>query len=422
MLLQDAKKIEIINEIIDISETLVSLEKKNVEENSRFVAVKGLCFFIEDYEERYNQIVGYIFRELNLRKNFSSDYVRKFIDGVVSDILKNGINVVKADPLIIDNFDVYFGDMIVYVPLEGIELNVEELKIGKVTLMKLNNTQLNDLANKLEHLLINNPYVKTDRKSHFDRIRGLFLKLEGKTLAKFRIFAEEDIAVDKAKKECDKVLDLLRFSSYFSHHRDRVSIGFEGDIIRGFYQLIVHRANFKAYSIPNQFKGSMDNFEINEALMEHMEDIGIFKLSKILEKSSQERTEFEDTLLLGLHWFSDSMTQKQLANQFLSLMICLEIFLTPHGDEPVSNSIAESAAIILLSELDKRKEFKRIIKGLYLKRSAIVHGRKNDIPNDEDLEKLQEIVGHLILWITDQKDNFEDKQQLLNHIENIRLT
>lgn len=422
MLLQDEKKIEIINEIIDISETLVSLEKESVGKNSRYVVGKGLCFYIKNYEERYNQLVGCIFRELNLRKNFSSGYVRKFIDGVVSDVLKNGINVVKADPLIIDNFDVYFGDVIVYIPLEGMELNVEELKIGKVTLMKLNNTQLNDLADKLEQLLINNPYVKTDNKSHFDRIRGLFLKLEGKTLAKFCIFAEEDIAVDKAKKECDKVLDLIRFSSYFSHYRDRVSIGFEGDIIRGFYQLIVHMDNFKGYYIPNQFKGPMDNFEINEALREHMENIGIFKLSKILEKSSQERTEFEDTLLLGLHWFSDSMTQKQLANQFLSLMICLEIFLTPHGDVPISNSIAESAAILLLSELDKRKELKQIIKDLYLKRSAIVHGRKNDMPNDVDLEKLQEIVGHLILRITDQKDNFEDKKQLLSHIENIRLT
>jgi len=54
--------------------------------------------------------------------------------------------------------------------------------------------------------------------------------------------------------------------------------------------------------------------------------------------------------------------QKELENEFLSSMICMDIFLTPNNDrDPITTSIAEVAAIILKKE-DERTIFKNVIK------------------------------------------------------------
>ena len=150
-----------------------------------------------------------------------------------------------------------------------------------------------------------------------------------------------------------------------------------------------------------------------------MEKIGIFKASEILNKPKY--SDFEETILLGIHWFANSLSQKEIENQFLSLMIILEVFLTPGGTEPITKSISESIARILLAGLNKRKALKDDVKKLYKKRSAIVHGRKKDMPSAEDVSQLRAIASDLILWMIEKSDRFENKDELLDYIEDRSL-
>ena len=49
------------------------------QEEVRYVSCKGLSFWVENSKKHYNPIVGDIFKFMELKNNFSSDFVRDFL-------------------------------------------------------------------------------------------------------------------------------------------------------------------------------------------------------------------------------------------------------------------------------------------------------------------------------------------------------
>lgn len=418
-IMDNEKKIEIINKIIDISENYVSLFRKS--HGSKSVQSKGACFYVENADHHYNPIVGDISRYMELKKDFSSDYVRDFIDELISDTLKEGIENVKDNPLIIDTFDDVFHEVTVYIPLSGIRMVKDELKIGKIIIKKMTDEIVNDITSNLESLLRGNPYFfPNDKEKGIQSLVNRYNTFKGKVCAEFKMFGEEIIALKVGKEECEKSLDLLRLSNVILHNRDHnICIALEGETARGYQNTLIFKSNFKHYRLGNELKGPAIDFDISDREIKYMKEFGIFILSEILEKPEKELTDFEKTLLLGIHWFANFSTQREIENQYLSLMVALEIFLTPKSGsgEPITNYIAEGVSIINEIGIDNRKKLKSKLKDLYKKRSSIVHGRLNDIPNKDDVVTLKNILLTLIWWMIKNSHRFESKDDLLNFIE-----
>lgn len=417
--MDDKKKIEIINKIIDISENYVSLFRES--HSSKFVQTKGLCFYVKNANYHYKPVVGDIFRYMELKKSFSSDYVRDFIDDLISDTLKEGIEKVKDNPLIIDTFDDVFHEVTVYIPLSGIRMIEDELKIGKIIIKKMTDEIVNDITSNLELLLRGNPYFfPNDKEKGIQSLVKRYNTFKSKVCAEFKMFGEEGIALKVAKEECEKSLDLLRLSNIILHDRDHnIYITLEGENARGYQNTLIFKSNFKQYRLGNELKGPAIDFDISDREIKHMKEFGIFILSEILEKPEKELTDFEKTLLLGIHWFANSSSQREIENQYLSLMVALEIFLTPKSGsgEPISNYIAEGASIINEIGIDNRKKRKSVIKDLYKKRSSIVHGNPNNIPDKNDAVTLKNILLTLIYWMIKNSYRFDSKDDLLDFIE-----
>ncbi|AUB59387.1 hypothetical protein BK009_01030 [Methanobacterium subterraneum] len=415
--MNDKKKIEIINKIIDIAEKYVVLFRESP--ISKPVKAKELCFYVNNREHYYNPIVGDIFRDMGLKKNFSSNYVREFIDDLISDTLKMGFENVKTNPLIIDTFDDVFHEVTIYVPLSGIKMIKEELKIGKIVIKKMTDETVDGITSNLESLLRQNPYFfPKEKEEGIKFVTDLYAQFRGKVCAEFKMIGEEDIALKVAKEECERSLDLLRLLDIYLQSRDHnICISLEGETVRGYQNAIIFKSNFKHYKMANEFKGSPIDLEISDELIKKMKYFGIFILSEILEKPLKDLTDFEKTFLLGIHWFANFSSQREIENQYLSLMIALEIFLTPGSGEPITNYIAEGASIINEIGIENRKKLKSNIKTLYSKRSSIVHGRLDDISTEDDVNTLKNIILGLIFWMTQNSHRFESKDDLLNFIE-----
>lgn len=230
-----------------------------------------------------------------------------------------------------------------------------------------------------------------------------------------------------AHKELEKILDLLQYSVSIIYPENQIFLGLQGPITKETFTFsFILDPNYKFSSTIIGLEGQINKFKINAKNIKKMHEIGVFKISTILEKFEDSLTPFEQTLITGIHWFANSQNQTKLENQFLSLMICLEVFLTPDDDrDPISTSIAEAASILLNPE-HKRSKFVSKIKKFYTKRSAIVHGRKrlhkNENLSREDVNKLREIVGNLIQWMANHKDSFESKKELLQHISDYKIS
>ncbi|WP_141705181.1 MULTISPECIES: HEPN domain-containing protein [Methanobacterium] len=358
---------------------------------------------------------------MGLKKNFSSDYVRDFIDELISDTLKEGVENVKDNPLIIDTFDDVFHEVTVYIPLSGIRMIKEELKIGKIIIKKMTDEIVNEITNNLYLLLRGNPYFSpNDKEKGIQSIVNRYNTFKGKVCAEFKMFGEESIVLKVAKEECENSLDLLRLSSiYLQHKNHNINITLEGELARGYQNTLFFKSNFKYYKLSNELKGHIVDFNISDSEIKYMKEFGIFILSKILEKPDRELTDFERTLLMGVHWFANFPSQKEIENQYLSLMVSLEIFLTPKAGsgEPISNYIAEGASIINEIGIDNRKKLKSKIKDLYKKRSSIVHGSMNNIPTEKDIVTLKNILLTLIWWMIQNSHRFDNKDDLLDFIE-----
>jgi len=168
----------------------------------------------------------------------------------------------------------------------------------------------------------------------------------------------------------------------------------------------------------NKVVGPLFKLELSAANLEIMRKLGIFTLGDLLAK--EKLNNFEQTLFLGIEWFSRYQIQSELKNKLLNHITVLETFLTPTGDDPIQRSIAEGVAILLEDDVLARKSLIKKIKKLYTQRSKISHGYNKEIL-DIDVKELSIIAGSLIMTLIGLKDQFESKQELINWIEFKRL-
>ncbi len=422
----DSKIDEIINKILYICENSIIYDEYL--ENHRHVSAKGIEFYVANYNEQYNEILSYFYRENNIdRKYFSKEYIFDIIDILIAETLVLGICIIKNYPKILKSkfkrlFNEKFQEVMVYIPIYGLNLEINEIKIGNVEIKNMDADAVNLLADNLERLLRKNRFFKPENyEEEIDRYRGYVLNFENKTVAIISLRADEKTAIKIAEEETLTVLDVLQFYSYLFYHRDlNAYLGIEGGVARGFNNIIAHKSDFSDYNLTDRLIGAKHLFTISEEELEKMEKFGLIKLSDILKRQLNTLNDFQKKLLIGIHWFSAFRTQNLVENQFISLMVVLEIFLSVRG-EPVSNYIAENVARILYSDFEERKKIKIKIKKFYRKRSDIVHGRPEEMPEEKDFDEFECLVFNLTKWMVLNMDKFGSKKELIDYLDDKRL-
>jgi len=234
--------------------------------------------------------------------------------------------------------------------------------------------------------------------------------------AEFRVVAEPQRAEERAVEECNRVLELLRYSIP-SLYKDfqRVEIGFLWEIIQSHGAVLTVESLTPAYHCSSRIIGPATPFEINETTLQAFESLGVFQVGKILQKN-QEANDFEKAILRAIHWHGTSVSQTEIENKFLNLLISIESVLTPKGRESITNAIAEGVALVLGDDLETCRRLKKRMKELYSNRSGLSHGGSKEIL-ESDLLHLQDIAGKLLVWAIKQVDNFKSHQELFDWIE-----
>ena len=385
----------------------------------RTIWFDNIVFYIKDYPVVYYPIKALIGKGLSKNRKlvenaFSADYISIFIDTIIFNILNEGIEIVRENPLHVDMFDRFFHETVIYLPLDGIDISIDSYRLGKLVLTKLTRKKVELLC----------------KDSNFPNYFGpeRFEDVINKTCFEYKIFCETRKALDMAIKESEKVFDLIRYSILCIYPTSiGISVGLQGEVSSGSAKFLGTGYNQNFQLLFEKY--DRYNFAITENFIKNMEALGVKKLSKILEKTDNKITSFEDTILHGLHWFADAQKQTELKNKFLSLMISLEIFLTPPQEDrdkdTITTSIADSSAIILRTEENARKNLKKKIYELYDKRSIIVHGKKVKKVNDlckEDVEDLKVIIRDLIQWMVKHTHRVNSKDELLNKIKEYKIS
>lgn len=355
--------------------------------------------------ELLRSIVGDLMSDPGLSKRLSKSDVNKKILDIITEMLQN--DEIDKPQHYLEEFitEVYSNQsrQVVYVPLAGIEMSVTSLTLGKVTLKKISPKMMKKMVGNLDTL-----------RPEFES------NLMGNVCALVKVDAEPERARQRALKECYRSLDLIRYALPTFYPSCDVFIGVVGDLFFGIQPtLIVTEGG--GFSLMSESKPTWRYFQLSRESVAEMRRIGVFQLSKILLKNMNECTKFEGTLIQAVHWFAEGQTLISKENQFLNLMTCLETLLTPGNNVPISNSVAECAALVLEKRFEERLNTKQLIRDLYNKRSRLSHGGSNDIAQDQ-LDALRDIARRLLLFSVRNIKKFHNRKQLHDWIERKKLS
>lgn len=360
-------------------------------------------------------------KKLLNQNNWSERFSEKFISNLINRIISLALqdkdfNIEEELSNICLELDSYDLEQTVYLPVFGMKLE-NDLIIGNVQFKIGTEGFIKQLTTQIENLITTTKNNQKDKEFvSKEMITSINEELLNKTIAEYIVVAEPGRALERAKEEIRRAFEIIRFASgaiYSKSHKIRIGLKGEAGIV---LQSEFIFSNSKINQ--NQKLGSsVISFQINEENLATMERIGCFTLSEIVKKSSI--TEYERLLLQAVHWISNASKQDEIENSLLSLFISLESLFTT-AEYPITNIIAESAALIISTNLNDRILIKKKIKKLYTLRSAVAHGGKKPI-KDSDILELTNITGNIIIILLQKTDELNKKDDLTKWIEELKF-
>jgi Apea-like HEPN len=322
----------------------------------------------------------------------------------------------------------------VYTPLVGIQISSKKtIHIGKAELIAVNDTLRDSLRDKVSSILSStrNPPKSEDglaqAAEHF--LVGFDL-LSTTACAVYRIRAEENKANEIAEEESTYILDLLRYYAYNYEIGHEMAMGLQGEFLSGHRSALLLSASDGRVVTHLTRTGAMHTLEFPPNDETAMREIGFFQVSDIIKK--KQRSEIEQAILDGLHWFAISQVQTKKEIELVSLTMCLENFLTTEK-KGKAEAISEGCAILLEGDLKARKQLKKQVVQIYDCRSEIVHGgfvqRRVSRSKTHScrhlgshLEDLRAIANDVIITLIKRSTEFKTRDELRSWIEDQKLS
>ena len=371
---------------------------------------------IGDAAKQYEAVCEMMQNEVVWRDKFSKRYTEEIVNQVLSNLHRDS-NTDKASEYLDDviaNLDNYTLEHNVYLPVDGIAMLVDELKLGKLLLKNMSGETLIHFEQKVVAGIMQRSPQRGNEQLLAAWRRDALSIIRNKAVAIYTTVAESTRIQERAEEEWYQVVHILRYFIFLAYQKNwHIGFGLRGDVRYGVGQAIVIPSTYETFSKHETLK-SPQPFVITQEIVTAMKQLGVFALTDMLDP--QYATAFSNTLLTGIRWVANALIQDEPANEFLSLVSCLETFLTREKTDigSIKNAIAGGVSWVLGSSLEERLNLQREMKFIYDKRSMISHGGKQ-IEIAKLLPRLRFIVGAFILTMVLRREEFKNEGKKALH-------
>jgi hypothetical protein len=362
--------------------------------------------------DAFDEMSSTLLQQSGWVEKYSETHIGNLLRTLIGDLYGSNTPA-RAEQLLADldaGYQAYQKRHTVLVPLSGIAMHEHELVIGQVAIKKI---APDELRRRL------GMHAGTQFGRH------LIESLGNLVVAEFSAIAEPVRAKEIALDETRRAMDLLRYAipfivqEYFK--RLSMNVGITGDIAEAEIRaVILPCADDRSITFTSENKGPIFPLDVSRETMDKLRECGAQDVAAILAKATPCLSDFERVLLRGIHWFGNALPQREPENELLSLVTCLETFLTPRDGNPIGTAIAEGVALLLGNTLDERKKLKKRVKDLYGKRSSVSHGGEKAVL-ESDLAELREIAKRLIQRMISLSTGIQSQKELLESIEDQKL-
>lgn len=378
----------------------------------RLLVVKGGQGFsiVGKQQDEFEDICHQLLREKGWSEKFSRSHIEQAVNKMFHALFREGNSdntQVYLEQLLIEH-DTFTQENTVYLPIDGIIMLIDSLQLGKIRVVNMRGKQLEDLEHQVKSRIFQYAPNQPQGEQEFHNWKEHALPiLQGKAVAVYTAVAETRKLQELAESEWRQVVDLLRYLIFIGFQKIwDVSIGLKGDVRYGLREAVILPASGPGFATTHTSK-SPQPLRIDQTVVALMRAARIFDLAEQMHPSN--KTAFSDALLQGIHWVANALTQEEPSNEYLSLVSCLETFLTRDKTDlgSITNAVAGGVGWVL-EERDsvKRPALFKKIKKYYQKRSTISHGGRGD-EIEKDLPELRTIVSHFITKMVERQDEFK---------------
>jgi hypothetical protein len=416
----------LVRQIVRIAKNVGNTDHRGSRRTRHLGYPEASFTLIDDVADQYDDLVRELLRHADWEEKFSEQYIDQALRNLFGAVLgdnqssadlseraSQGLNALEA------RLEGYSQKHSCYVPLVGLQLSAGDIALGQVVLKELSREVVDRLTSTVDSIILSTKGPEEQKQPLISMHEAMLRSLEGTICAEFRAIAEPNKARERAEVEVRRVLDLLRFAIPAMYTPEwKVAVGFSGEIYPA--SRITPTLSDTAFNLNVVNVGPHTSMELSEANMKVMQEIGVLEVSEILRKPFRHLSDFEDTLLRGMHWFADAETQPELENRLLSLITCLETFLTPRDRSPIRTAVAEGVAMIATEGVESRRKVKKFVLRVYDQRSAVSHGGRTAILQ-ADLGQLRDITHSLIQILIRRNNEFSTRDDLADWLEQQRL-
>ena len=318
--------------LIEISNEAQKIDRKG-EKRTVIKFSEGASFVLLDQTvDKYESLVKGILGQNDLSHKFSEKYIEGRLRSVIAKIIQSNEKercARKSLEDLINSLLNYNQEWTVLVPLAGLELELDSIGLGKITIFKMTHQRMEEFLAEFDKITLATRTGKEAKQEMMQVSRKVFKSLLGDACAKFQVVAEPERARERAEEETRRVLDIFRYCIPFLYQKSlRVNVSLKAEKNRQVRWTPIISCNMKSASLKSELIGQIALFKLDNESIGKMEKIGAFKLFDTLAKERQQLSDFEEALLRSIHWFSNHLDQYEIENQFLSLVICLETLLS----------------------------------------------------------------------------------------------
>lgn len=427
-------------------------------------------FFLSSFDEEREQILVHLLGDPVYAAKFSEEYLEKLLKEKIREMIHTLRQVEtlyesprkiarRTSEAIFNELDSYTTNLTVYLPITGLNIQLEEgmFEIGNITFQNMTQERIDEVIRHITSTIIDLRYTSDEKQNLInystEQLQEVFKEKERAVFAVYHIVAEPILAEKRAREECYKVFDLLRYalpmlSSLYPMgfsiprrfldndevkknkypQRERkaqtkaeeiISFGLENEI--GAYtdmvSTIIILRNPPGFNWRSSKKEQPRSLLINAHAIEGLKLAKVFEASTTIQKGDTSQTNFERCILRSIHWFANAQTPMQPEYVFLSLMSSIEAFLNPPDRSDVTTAIVEGAAA--LGGTAGYPYVKKRIDELYGKRSTLSHGDHADIM-ERDIAELRAVAFYLIHQMLQSTDEFTTQRQFFEEVRKLR--
>ena len=340
-------------------------------------------------------------------KSLSTDEFKKNLNKLIKENIEDLSNLKE-------NIDLFFSDIIknpleifnIYKPIFGITLrnNKQPLKLGIFTIYH---------QPTFKHIVENHVRWNQEWKD------TLWLGWSCEYFIHIETKARDSKKAESISEQLFYILELL---VYFAKGSIKPDYGIH---------IITQSKSFQQNSIifgkgtvsqPSSMKGSFIPLYLDDPYIQ-AEVNGNNKIWNFIGNNSL--TELEQRLLESMQWLGRAHYETDTKTKFLEYMIAIESIFSVSEKVLISPSVAstivDSLTLLLITDVNNRLNFEKIIKNLYGIRSAIAHGGLKDI-DEKSISEISQIAESAVrIFLYDEYlSTLKSTQELIAYVKKLK--